>query len=187
MSSRPAGRVRRTPRLGLPSRERRGPVTREGLAHPRVAPNIRNPHGRSLSRHRPPHGPCRRSLRIDRRHLRKRDLADPAVRPGGPALASGARLEQALKSARRTRPRIPTCSAGGDPWSIQLRTVCWFSFRIEATSATVMKSSACGMSERYPLRRRCPFTRGQTPFRLVPTTTTSPPERARVDGYVGND
>ena len=75
----PAGRPRATNTAPRPtSRERRGPVTREGLTHPRVAPNIRNPHGRSLSRHRPPHGPCCRSLRIDRRALAEAGSRGPS-------------------------------------------------------------------------------------------------------------
>ncbi len=37
-----------------------------------------------------------------------------------------------------------TRTAGSEPWSIQLRTVCWFSFKIAATSAIVRNASSTG-------------------------------------------
>ena len=56
---------------------------------------------------------------------------------------------RASKSARRIRTRLPTCSAGSLPESIQFRMVCGFSFKIAATSATVMSSPASIMEQSY--------------------------------------
>jgi hypothetical protein len=76
------------------------------------------------------------------------------------------------KSARRMRSRRPTCSAGSEPPSIQLRTVRWLSFRIDAISATVMKSWDSVMGQRYPLAR-C-VAGGRASFRAVPNNDSEP-------------
>jgi hypothetical protein len=51
-------------------------------------------------------------------------------------------LSTRSKSERLIRTRRPTRNAGSEPWSIQLRTVCWFNFSISATSATVRNESS---------------------------------------------
>jgi hypothetical protein len=49
--------------------------------------------------------------------------------------------------------RRPIRSAGSEPWSIQFLTVCWFSFSIAATSATVRNSSTLAILAKPPARQ----------------------------------
>ena len=81
------------------------------------------------------------------------------------------------------RTRRPTRSAGSDPWSIQLRTVCWLSLRIPGdlrhgqelvhTAAALATSNARTIASRTgPLGEPCA------------STTTSTPEPPVAPGFV---
>ena len=64
-----------------------------------------------------------------------------------------------LRAKQSCHPRGRfVAGTGSFPWSIQFRTVCWFSFKIEATSATVMKSSGGGLTRSHRRRLGPPRT-----------------------------
>ena len=69
----------------------------------------------------------------------------PRCSPGRLAIAANAGLEHGIQVASRTRTHRPMSGSGAFPVRSSFRTVWWFSFRIEATSATVRKSSGSGM------------------------------------------
>ena len=69
----------------------------------------------------------------------------------GCRISDHARLEQRVEIGAADAD-TPTDLQRGELAVVDpLRTVCWFSFRSEAISATVMKSSGSGTRSRYPL------------------------------------